>query len=283
MFPLKNRQPIQYGFGQPTWYSPHHLGQDYAAGNDELYAPFNGEILNEFWGNQQGNCIWFKPDHDDVIMRFMHLKSYESPVGRVSEGQLIGITDSTGLSTGNHLHLDISKNSIQINNFNNFVDPESFNWGESSKMAGQLYNDSQGNVWISYNNKKYYVEAPQDFTGENIINSDDIPGVVMIKKSDSDTLIQQATAELQTAKDKLIQGSIEKQAMIKALTEENTDLKKTNETCHLLVDEADNEKEKALNKLDKCTVDLKNATQGNTTENKGIVDRFIEFISKLWR
>lgn len=63
-------------------------------------------------------------------------------------------------------------------------------------MAGQLYNDSNGNVWISYNGKKFYVEAPQDFTGEKLINGDP-PGVVMIKQSDSETLVKEALAGVQ--------------------------------------------------------------------------------------
>jgi hypothetical protein len=71
-------------------------------------------------------------------------------------------------------------------------------------MAGKLYENSSGQVWISYNGKRFYVEAPQDFAGENIINSDDIPGVVMIKQSDQDIRLQQQKDEYE-AKIKAIQ------------------------------------------------------------------------------
>ena len=62
-------------------------------------------------------------------------------------------------------------------------------------MAGKLY-DNNGQVWISYNGKKFYVEAPQDFGTETIIKGD-APGEIMIKRSDSETLVKEAVGGLQ--------------------------------------------------------------------------------------
>ena len=97
---------------------------------------------------------------------------------------------------------------------------------------------------------------------------------------------QGKVSELETAKANLIQGSIEKEAMIKAITEKNTELEEANETCHELVDEAYNERDKALNKLDKCTDDLvkcKNACQGIVEPKRNIWQRLIDFINKIWK
>ena len=99
--------------------------------------------------------------------------------------------------------------------------------------------------------------------------------------------------ELNVAKERLIQGSIQKQAMINTITEKNTELEDANETCHDLVGEADNEKEKALNKrdealnkLDMCNILLercKAGSHGPVVPSKWVLawGRFIDWIKKL--
>lgn len=131
MFPLAKREIGGYKFSQRTWYSLHHLGVDYRATvGTQLKAPFNGVIVDVLEGFQGGKTIWFKPDHDNVIMRFMHLSQFRVSKGqRVNEGDLIGLTGNTGyLSTAAHLHLDISRGNVVIGWPGNFIDPESYNW-----------------------------------------------------------------------------------------------------------------------------------------------------------
>ena len=131
MFPLKDRKIIGYKFGEKTWYTAHHLGVDYLAKlGTPIYAPFDGKIVNTLVGEQGGKTVWFKPEKDDCIMRFMHLSQIGCMKGDyVFEGKLIGLAGNTGsATTGAHLHLDISKNKVDIYNFSNFLDPEKYEW-----------------------------------------------------------------------------------------------------------------------------------------------------------
>lgn len=130
MFPLKTRKTCGYGYGAKTFYSAHHLGQDYtAATGRKLFAPFDGEILKQFTGTQGGKTIWFKPKDDNVIMRFMHLSEFKAKVGKVKEGDIIALTGNTGsATTGAHLHIDISKKEVIISDWKNFKDPEKYEW-----------------------------------------------------------------------------------------------------------------------------------------------------------
>lgn len=130
MFPLKTRKVYGYVFGQKTWYTGKHLGVDYSASKGtELYAPSDGTILSQTKGVQGGNTILFKPKGKNVVMRFMHLNDFATHGGAVKSGQVIAHTGNTGaLTTGAHLHIDISKNALNINNFANFLDPEKYAW-----------------------------------------------------------------------------------------------------------------------------------------------------------
>lgn len=140
MFPLRERKIGGFTFGQKypasfgTLAGHPHLGVDYSANYVILYMPFNGRITT-MEGAQGGKTIWVYPDGQDVIIRLMHLSSMVVP-GNYKEGEEIGVTGNTGsATTAPHLHADISKNNVDINNFNNFIDPEEFNWG-GDNMAG---------------------------------------------------------------------------------------------------------------------------------------------------
>lgn len=139
MYPLSSWSSIKrgYRFRQATWYTRYHLGVDYIVPNwTPVYAPFNGNLVVSGFKNSkgqqysatQGFHVWFKPNHDNVIMRFMHLIQPGRGTGPVRQGDIIGYVGSTGLSTGPHLHLDISRGKVDIYNINNFIDPDTYNW-----------------------------------------------------------------------------------------------------------------------------------------------------------
>lgn len=129
-FPLQERVISGYRFGSMTFYTPHHLGVDYRANFVPLFAPFRGLVIYAFNGPEGGKTIWFKPDHDSVIMRFMHLSEFNCKGGdRVEQGQQIAVTGNTGkYTTGPHLHLDISRGSFVLKWPGNFIDPDRYNW-----------------------------------------------------------------------------------------------------------------------------------------------------------
>ena len=114
-----------YTFGVKTFYSSFHLGLDIICPTGSiLYAWDDLEVVKTMKGVQGGNTIWAKCD--GKLIRFMHL-SKMSPVGKYHEGDAIGATGNTGLSTGPHLHVDISTNgTLDLNNRANFEDPEKY-------------------------------------------------------------------------------------------------------------------------------------------------------------
>jgi len=160
---MLKRVATKYHFGERTFYSSRHLGQDYeAVKGTELYAPSDGEIVKAFWGVQGGNTIWFKPDRQNVIIRFMHLLDINRGVKSVKEGQVIGHTGNTGsLTSGNHLHCDISKGTVNIWNFSNFLDPEKYNWGD--EPISPVGENGLYGVDISHHNKINWDKVKTDF------------------------------------------------------------------------------------------------------------------------
>lgn len=114
-----------YTFGVKTFYSSFHLGLDIICPvGSILYAWDDLEVVQTMKGVQGGNTIWAKCD--GKLIRFMHL-SKMSPKGKYHEGDAIGATGNTGLTTGPHLHVDISTNgTLDLNNRANFEDPEKY-------------------------------------------------------------------------------------------------------------------------------------------------------------
>src|SRR3990167_2558996 len=114
MFPLAQRKIGGYVFSEKTAYSSFHLGTDYTAKLDKLHAPFAGRIVKQYFDKYGGQMIHFKPDHDDVIIRFLHLDKFLKPIGWVRTGEVMAITGKTGLGVVNgaanyqgvyHLHI----------------------------------------------------------------------------------------------------------------------------------------------------------------------------------
>jgi len=149
MKPLKDWDNLKNGFtfrqiypsGWGSLSGRPHLGLDKIAGaGTKLYMPFNGKV-EAHDGIQGGNCLWIFPNGKNIIIRYMHMLNRVNN-GNFKEGEVIGQVGSTGASSGNHLHCDISQGSVQISNINNFIDPETFNWetkqGEQMSVIEEL-------------------------------------------------------------------------------------------------------------------------------------------------
>lgn len=132
MYPLANWNALRrgYSFRQRTWYTTYHLGLDLITPAwTPVYAPFKGKIVASGRTAAQGNYVHYRADHDpQKLFRFMHLVQPGRGVSNVSEGTIIGYVGSTGMSTGPHLHNDISLPNHNIYNIGLFIDPETYNW-----------------------------------------------------------------------------------------------------------------------------------------------------------
>jgi hypothetical protein len=177
-FPLEQKTIGGYTFGEIVSYNGEklhpHLGTDYRASFVELKAPFDGKIINKLVGKEGGMTIWFEPTdsyiiekYGKIIIRFLHLSKFIAGNGIISENRVMAITGDTGIGPA-HLHLDISRNDIQLTNFNNFIDPEQFDWDKTIPMnniISRLVSNQQkkindlinGNSVIAFDvDKKYY-------------------------------------------------------------------------------------------------------------------------------
>lgn len=108
-----------------------HHGVDYWVGTGTpVYAPESGTITTSSNGTTDqytgrvaaGEVIILKGQYEHW---FMHLSKRLVGTGvRVSEGELIGYTGNTGLTTGPHLHWGVRPLQPNINNgYRGFIDP----------------------------------------------------------------------------------------------------------------------------------------------------------------
>ncbi len=98
-----------------------HSGIDiFAPRGTKVSAAAGGTIKTaSFNRNGYGNLIIIEHEKD-VTSYYAHLeKILASPGQRVNKGDLIGTVDSTGMSTGNHLHFEIRKGGTAL-------DPDAF-------------------------------------------------------------------------------------------------------------------------------------------------------------
>lgn len=131
-YPLKNWKKIKrgYKFGEKTFYSSFHLGTDYLVPEGTpVYAPALCEIVKSGNFPEGGNTVHVKIRNSKyglLVMRFMHL-SQMSPLGKYKAGEILGRTGNTGkLTRGAHLHIDLSRKSVDTKNHSNFINPEIF-------------------------------------------------------------------------------------------------------------------------------------------------------------
>lgn len=136
--------PTGYKFGQVVYYSENvptkHLGIDKGSRNNygwRIYAPTKGKITAVQTGDQGGLTIHFL-DSNKKLWRFLHLKDCMVSAGQdVTEGYVLGHIGNSGFvspkptpqepTAGAHSHHDVSNNGIlELNNFNNFIDPEKY-------------------------------------------------------------------------------------------------------------------------------------------------------------
>lgn len=114
-YPLSNTYVCGNNWG--TYYSAKgnkHLGIDIKSnsGDDNVYAPASGQVVQTGWNKANGNTITIKHNINgqSIYTFYGHLASISVSRGaNVHKGQKIGIVGNTGSSTtGKHLHFAIT-------------------------------------------------------------------------------------------------------------------------------------------------------------------------------
>ncbi|GGY67866.1 M23 family metallopeptidase [Streptomyces omiyaensis] len=96
-----------YKTGGSLWSSGSHSGVDFhAAYGSSVVSVGSGTVVEAGWGGAYGNNIVIRMN-DGTYTQYGHLSSIGVYVGQTVEpGQQIGVSGSTGNSTGPHLHFE---------------------------------------------------------------------------------------------------------------------------------------------------------------------------------
>jgi murein DD-endopeptidase MepM/ murein hydrolase activator NlpD len=109
-----------------------HYGQDFEVPyNTRVYATGDGRVIGSGY-NSGGFGNYVVIDHGNGLWSiYGHLSKINVPKGiNVKRGDLLGLSGSSGTSSGPHLHYQINKSGLptnSLNYFNNDVSTEEFN------------------------------------------------------------------------------------------------------------------------------------------------------------
>lgn len=118
-WPCNPIYPITQHFGEhpenyQIWGLPGHEGIDFGVPNgQQVFAMETGEVSEirpASNGNPYGNCVVLHHETEDISYRtfYAHLQSCSVVVGQqITKGQVVGLSDSTGNSSGPHLHITV--------------------------------------------------------------------------------------------------------------------------------------------------------------------------------
>lgn len=108
--------PVGYDKLYQHWDMAGHNGMDLQAGQQPVYAATSGTVIEQQLVESRGLGLGIVTDtpvelecgEHHAKLRYWHLRSFQVKVGdHVTQGQLIGISDNTGYSSGNHLHFEL--------------------------------------------------------------------------------------------------------------------------------------------------------------------------------
>ncbi|MFE9728787.1 peptidoglycan DD-metalloendopeptidase family protein [Streptomyces sp. NPDC005794] len=98
----------QYRASGASWSSGYHTGSDFqAASGTSVRSIGPGTVVSAGWGGSYGNEVVIQHS-DGMYSQYAHLSSLEVSAGQtVTGGQQLGLSGSTGNSTGPHLHFEV--------------------------------------------------------------------------------------------------------------------------------------------------------------------------------
>lgn len=103
-------------FGDEVSRSVSHKGHDWAVKiGTPVKAAEDGIVEKSYYSVSYGYNILLK-HNESLKTRYAHLSKLSVEVGeKVKQGQIIGLSGSTGESTGPHLHFEVEKDGIKVN------------------------------------------------------------------------------------------------------------------------------------------------------------------------
>ncbi|WP_069169843.1 M23 family metallopeptidase [Streptomyces griseus] len=98
----------QYRASGSSWASGYHTGSDFqAASGTSVRSIGPGTVVSAGWSGSYGNEVVIQHS-DGMYSQYAHLSSLDVSAGQtVTGGQQIGLSGSTGNSTGPHLHFEV--------------------------------------------------------------------------------------------------------------------------------------------------------------------------------
>ncbi|MFC9856393.1 MULTISPECIES: M23 family metallopeptidase [unclassified Streptomyces] len=98
----------QYRASGASWSSGYHTGSDFQAASGTVVRAIGpGTVVSAGWSGSYGNEVVIK-HADGMYSQYAHQSSLNVSVGEtVTGGQQIGLSGSTGNSTGPHLHFEV--------------------------------------------------------------------------------------------------------------------------------------------------------------------------------
>lgn len=106
--------------------SKNHKGTDIGrvGYNSKIYAAKAGTVIVSQYVRSYGNYVVISHGAGNTTL-YAHMSSRIAKVGdKVKQGDVIGITGSTGNSTGPHLHFEITENGVRINPLSHGAQPQ---------------------------------------------------------------------------------------------------------------------------------------------------------------
>lgn len=108
---------VTSNFGFREFDNKFHKGLDLGTGSENIptYAAESGTVIFTGYSGSAGNLITI--DHGNgLVTKYMHHSEIYVKVGdHVEKGQQIGLSGTTGRSTGNHLHFQVEENGVAVN------------------------------------------------------------------------------------------------------------------------------------------------------------------------
>lgn len=106
--PVDAAPSTAYGVAGALWSSGYHTGVDFAVGTGtSVVSVAPGEVVSAAYSGSYGNEVVIRHE-DGHYSQYAHLSSLSVSAGQaVGAGEEIGLSGSTGNSTGPHLHFEV--------------------------------------------------------------------------------------------------------------------------------------------------------------------------------